>query len=873
MADELQQVAIRMVEQPPLYSNEPMNNPDAAVRVMNDFLAQMDRELFCIVNLQADLTPINMNVVSVGALNEAMVHPREIFKSAILSNAHSMMLVHNYPSGNLTPSEEDIVTTARMQQLGEMMGIHLVDHIITGRDRNYYSFRDKGVFPDERVRYSIRLEDIDLTTGMVAENNQTYSDTNRQNNKQGNTQDIQPVQTTTVPLPVQGKDMDSIMKSLETGVENLFTSEKYADYLKTMAKFHRYSFNNTLLIAMQRPDATLVTGYNKWKSMGRQVKKGEKGITIIAPVPMKQKREREVLDKDQMPVMDSDGKPMVEEVEVTLPRFKATTVFDINQTYGDPIPTLNPEELTSNVENYEIFMEAIKRVSPVPIRFDEIEGGAKGYYHTVDKEVVIQKGMSESQTMKTALHEVAGHARMHDRDLMKANGIEKDQMTKEVEAESVAFACAAYYNLDTSDYSFPYIAGWSSGKDMKELKASMDEIRQAAGSFIDEMDEQIQILVAERDQKKLTGNLEDQLLNSGESRYGIYQIKDGSGGERYEFMGMDFVKEQNLQVVGAHYELVYSGVLTANDSLDSIYEKFNINHPEDFTGHSLSVSDIVVLAGADGVTAHYVDSFGFADVPQFVEQRRNMVAATQKDQEMTFDKQAEKLASDIDAYSFDFDQHGYQDAVENREAAVADLKKDILSGNTDGVTKWLQEIVDEADMNLPEDVSKAQELITRLEQAKQIREQDQTMVKDVAITFYVAECMEFPVMGEYHEGLTLPEALEAYEKIPSDRRNGIKGIGFNLQDGSDYEGNYELLTGTIVQREAIEMIDHYKGNPLVQKAMADVDKYLEDKAKSVEKTTTKKRATTKKKETKKEDQEKAQKSAKTQKRKKEEQSL
>lgn len=359
MADELQQVAIRMVEQPPLYSNEPMNNPDAAVRVMNDFLAQMDRELFCIVNLQADLTPINMNVVSVGALNEAMVHPREIFKSAILSNAHSMMLVHNYPSGNLTPSEEDIVTTARMQQLGEMMGIHLVDHIITGRDRNYYSFRDKGVFPDERVRYSIRLEDIDLTTGMVAENNQTYSDTNRQNNKQ----DIQPVQTTTVPLPVQGKDMDSIMKSLETGVENLFTSEKYADYLKTMAKFHRYSFNNTLLIAMQRPDATLVTGYNKWKSMGRQVKKGEKGITIIAPVPMKQKREREVLDKDQMPVMDSDGKPMVEEVEVTLPRFKATTVFDINQTYGDPIPTLNPEELTSNVENSEIFMEAIKRVS------------------------------------------------------------------------------------------------------------------------------------------------------------------------------------------------------------------------------------------------------------------------------------------------------------------------------------------------------------------------------------------------------------------------------------------------------------------------------------------------------------------------------
>ena len=401
----------------------------------------------------------------------------------------------------------------------------------------------------------------------------------------------------------------------------------------------------------------------------------------------------------------------------------------------------------------------------------------------------------------------------------------------------------------------------------------MDEIRQAAGSFIDEMDEQIQILVAEREQKKLAGNLEDQLLNSGESRYGIYQIKDGSGGERYEFMGMDFVKEQNLQVVGAHYEMVYSGVFTANDSLNSIYEQFNINHPEDFTGHSLSVSDIVVLAGADGVTAHYVDSFGFTEVSKFVEQRRNMVAATQHDQEMTFDQQAGKLASDIDSYSFEFDQHGYQDAIEDREAAVSDLKQDILSGNTDGVTKWLQEIVDEAAMNLPEDVCKPQELITRLEQAKQVREQDQTMVKDAAITFYVAECMEFPVMGEYHEGLTLPEALEAYEKIPAERMNGIKGIGFNLQDGSDYEGNYPLLTGSNVQRETIEMINHYKGNPLVQKAMADVDKYLADKAKSVEKTTTKKRVSAQKKETKKEDQEKVQKPAKTQKRKKEEQSL
>ena len=233
MADKLEQVAIRMVEQPPLYSKEPMNNPDAAIRVMNEFLSQMDRELFCIVNLQADLTPINMNIVSVGSLNEALINPREIFKSAILSNAHSMMLIHNHPSGNLAPSTSDIQTTARMQELGELIGISLVDHIITGRDGNYYSFRDKGEFPDSRNRFSTRVEDIDLTKGMVTEAIAPYEEVTNTKEKD-NVRDIPTVQTATIPLPVQGKDMDSIMQSLESGVEELFTSNRYQEFLKTI---------------------------------------------------------------------------------------------------------------------------------------------------------------------------------------------------------------------------------------------------------------------------------------------------------------------------------------------------------------------------------------------------------------------------------------------------------------------------------------------------------------------------------------------------------------------------------------------------------------------------------------------------------------
>ena len=447
MADKLEQVAIRMVEQPPLYSKEPMNNPDAAIRVMNEFLSQMDRELFCIVNLQADLTPINMNIVSVGSLNEALLNPREIFKSAILSNAHSMMLIHNHPSGNLTPSTSDIQTTARMQELGELMGISLVDHIITGRDGNYYSFRDKGEFPDSRVRFSTRVEDIDLTKGMVTEATAPYEEVTDTKVKD-NARDIPPVQTTTIPLPVQGKDIDSIMQSLESGVEELFTSVRYQEFLKTMAKFHNYSFNNTMLIAMQRPDATLVTSYKNWQSMGRQVMKGEKGITIIAPAPYKKIKEKEVLDENQRPVMGTDGKPKKEQVEVTVPHFKAVTVFDIAQTSGEPIQTLAPELLTAAVQDFDSFMQAIQKISPVPIRFDEIDGNANGYYHNADKEIVIKKGLSESQTLKTAIHETA-HAKLHDREIMESLGVAKDRLTKEVEA---LYPC--FYNVDLLNY-FP----------------------------------------------------------------------------------------------------------------------------------------------------------------------------------------------------------------------------------------------------------------------------------------------------------------------------------------------------------------------------------------------------------------------------------
>ena len=295
--------------------------------------------------------------------------------------------------------------------------------------------------------------------------------------------------------------LNAIMKKLEDGVKDLFTSENYQKYLRTMSKFHHYSFNNTLLIALQRPDATLVAGYGAWQQkFHRQVKKGEKGITILAPVPVKEKADPEtVTDHDSADhhggtdhhssvnhqgAEPTYGDPGAQNTEKISLYFRPVSVFDLAQTEGEPLPTIGVDELTGSAEGYPAFMKAMTALSPVPIRFDEIEGGAKGYYHTANKEIVIQKDMSEAQTMKTCVHEVS-HAILHDRDHMKAEGLLKDRHTKEVEAESVAFAVCAHFMLDTSDYSFPYIAGWSSSVDMKELKASMDTIRRTAGEMID----------------------------------------------------------------------------------------------------------------------------------------------------------------------------------------------------------------------------------------------------------------------------------------------------------------------------------------------------------------------------------------------------
>ena len=593
----LNQVAIRMVEMPPLLSDVPMDGPEAAVKVMADMLKDYDREVVAIVNLQTDGKPINMNVVSMGALDQSIAHPREILKSTILSNASAIMLVHNHPSNKLQPSMDDIATTARVKQLCDLIGVKFLDHIIVGPGRDYYSFHQKQQIPLSSLKLTNNLEDIELEGFRVAENTAvkeekktvtlTVAECSEFHNMGefhenitsvaeavAKFKEIPPERMHGIPaigirvadlknpedsvemdvligkridldmlryvpdiaenwqaqqmiaalihdMPeaqIEGEIPENIQKKidwiesrdkradelhqitdkLEKGVKDVFQSDKYKQFLNVMAKFPRYSVNNTMLIMMQRPDAQLCQSFTGWKQMDRYVKKGEKGISILAPAPYKIEREQTKLDEKGRPVFDADGEPVKEKVEVTIRAFKVVKTFDLSQTDGKELPTIGPSELVGNIEGYPKLLQALQEISPVPVSFELIDGDAKGFYHLEDKKIVVQDGMSEVQTIKTLLHEMA-HQILHDKDnVPEAKDISRNG--KEVEAESVAYVVCQHYGINTSDYSFSYVAGWSEGKETPELKASLDKIRQTASEFIYQIDQKMEVLMADKDQ-------------------------------------------------------------------------------------------------------------------------------------------------------------------------------------------------------------------------------------------------------------------------------------------------------------------------------------------------------------------------------------
>ena len=461
--------------------------------------------------------------------------------------------------------------------------------------------------------------------------------------------------------------LKEITDRLEQGITELFDSERYKEYLKVMSKFHNYSFRNTVLIAMQKPDASLLAGFSAWKNnFERNVMRGEKGIKIIAPSPYKIKQEMQKIDPHtQKPIIGKDGKPVTEEKEITIPAYKVVSVFDVSQTEGKELPDIAVDELTGDVDRYKDFFATLEKTSPVPIAFENIEGGSHGYYHLEDKRIAINEGMSELQTLKTAIHEIA-HAKLHDIDLNapKDEQPRVDRRTREVEAESVAYTVCQHYGLDTSDYSFGYVAGWSSGRELSELKSSLETIRSAAAEIINSIDGNLAELQKAQDKeqtagqeqptreeqaappekcRELMGQLKSGELTEGDVKqlyakaqetaqtagqdkdtFSIYQIKGGDETRDFRFEPYDRLQAAGNVVDRANYELVYSAPLAPETSLEDIYTRFNIDHPKDFRGHSLSVSDVVVLHQDGQDAAHFVDSVGFREVPEFLQEQKQL---------------------------------------------------------------------------------------------------------------------------------------------------------------------------------------------------------------------------------------------------------
>ena len=562
------------------------------------------------------------------------------------------------------------------------------------------------------------------------------------------TQEPRPVIPIVLTSEKPAEKLKEITDRLEQGIAELFDSERYKEYLRVMSKFHNYSFNNTLLIAMQKPDASLVAGFSAWKNnFGRNVMKGQKGIKIIAPSPFKIRQEVEKIDPHtQKPIIGKDGKPVTEEKEIKIPAYKVVSVFDVSQTEGKELPDIAVDELTGDVDRYKDFFAALEKTSPVPIAFENIEGGSHGYYHLEDKRIAINEGMSELQTLKTAIHEIA-HAKLHDIDLNAPEDEQKprvDRRTREVEAESVAYTVCQHYGLDTSDYSFGYVAGWSSGRELSELKSSLETIRSAAAEIINSIDENLAELQKAQDKeqtagqeqptrkeqaappeqpqpeaatkadtagkekpeaaapektdaapkeaftpetiykmrrnpygdspenshllqayvtqengrakmgdvlftgtpekcRELMGQLKSGELTEGDVKqlyakaqetaktaepdkdtFSIYQIKGGDETRDLRFEPYDRLQAAGNVVDRANYELVYSAPLAPGASLEDIYTRFNIDHPKDFKGHSLSVSDVVVLHQDGQDAAHYVDSAGFRQVPEFLQEQKQL---------------------------------------------------------------------------------------------------------------------------------------------------------------------------------------------------------------------------------------------------------
>lgn len=517
--------------------------------------------------------------------------------------------------------------------------------------------------------------------------------------------------------PTNRERLREITDGIEQGIKELFESEKYMRYLSVMSRFHRYSVNNTMLIYMQKPDATLVAGYNKWKDQfERHVKKGEHGITIIAPTPYKKKIEEQKLDPDtKAPILDKDGKIVTEEKEIEIPMFRPVKVFDVSQTDGKPLPEL-ASSLSGNVPNYEAFMEALRRSAPVPITFEAMAADTDGYFSADHQKIAIRQGMSEVQTVSATVHEIA-HSKLHNQKKIQ---IANDEQYQEIEL-------------------FDKLGLFSNGRIARDNLPEGVYCYDLRGSDYDPGDP---VCVEERVVVNHAGSV---LMTEP-----LELTEDGR---------LMLTEEKGLNFTG--------GFSTLSQFLQ---KQRKDRHTEEVEAESISYAVCKYFGIETGE-----NSFGYIASWSQGKELKELRASLE-----TINKTSGTLISDIERH--------YKEICKER-----------------GIDPHAKVEPEPAPIEQPEDAAKVYD-----------RQQTGDLI------YYVAECMEFPNLGEYHDNLSLEEAIRIYQEIPAERMNGIKGIGFELKDGSDYEGPFPILTGQTIDLDTIQAIDYYRDNPLVQKAVKEL---------------------------------------------------
>lgn len=1013
MSEELKKVEVRLklTEGNGLYSSESIDKAETAVRVMADAMAGLDREEVCVVNMDSKGHPINFNVVSIGSLNGSIIPMGNVFKTAILSNAASILLMQNHPSSDVSMSRQDENVTKKLMYAGQIMGIAVLDHIIVGGmtgecyslrshypelfepdyyERKLQSVHDAGAaclenevrenhllyqegqqiqygiyqiregspgeeylfFGTEFIRkYGLEVsgQDYSLVYSGMAEPGETLDSLYEKFNlfrPEGFTghslsvsdvivwdngrekkayyvdsygfkelpefikqreQELSPdnlgkestfleigsqreqeiisddleeentfpeienqsaqdekAENKTLANAVKSKKktraeaVKEITEKLEHGLEELFDSEKFKEYLDSMSKFYRFSFNNSLLIAMQKPDATLVASYRSWqKNFNRNVNKGEKGIRILAPTPYKIKEEREVLNPlSGLPMLDEKGDVQTEEVEVSLTGFKVAYVFDVSQTSGEPLPEIGAEELLQSVDDYRIFMEALQNVAPVPVEMQEVDGGAKGYFSPVGQKIVIQSGMSESQTVKTTVHEIA-HSLLHDTEHARMEGVDatkkKDRNTKEVEAEAVAYTVCQHFGIDTSDYSFGYVAGWSSGREMTELKKSMETIQKTAAELIERIEENIQKIRKEREVSpemiQKTGERMREVLGTKETdREQIENFKAETEKCFHKIDGMDAseieqtVREyivQKLAEWGVDAELLglavigsrCRGVERDSSDLDVVAEYWGGIREDDLFG----------ILHEDGLQIGGVE----VDINPIKEAKTGTLASYLTKAQEYMDRELAFSIADRYILIHETDE-GYDYSILGED--YREIDGGVYENNADEtqvnvtIREVLQGIVEDLKQNPDTNGAKGRiteksELVPvnygELEEKMEDAEHMETVKRiEPEVTFTVAECGEFPTLGNCYEGIkTADEAVEIWQNVQKKNLNTVPGLGVHVHipEQEDYmDGQIDLVLGRTIDVSILEYIPSMTKELRVMEKVAELIHRLPD---------------------------------------------